>query len=221
MFGKHFCTGGQGGMVYTRNNDRYWKVRRAADRGKPFGLPEGATNSIASLNFNLDELGAAIGRAQLRKLPGVLRKRRKIVARLREKFKGLRAVSMPPVPPETEPSYWFLRMRFHPDAVSCDKKTFCRTLAAEGILVNPEYQAMPHAYDWYKNRSVFGTSGYPWRSPLYRGNPNRRFPCPNALAAIRNHFNLVIAESWGDGEIGDIVKAVSYTHLTLPTIYSV
>ncbi len=36
MFGKHHCTGGQGGLVFTRDAALYAAVRRAADRGKPF-----------------------------------------------------------------------------------------------------------------------------------------------------------------------------------------
>ena len=67
MFGKHICCGGQGGMVYTQSEDLYWKIRRHSDRGKPFGLPEGASNSLASLNFNMDEMHCAIGRVQLQK----------------------------------------------------------------------------------------------------------------------------------------------------------
>ncbi|MCX5642116.1 MAG: DegT/DnrJ/EryC1/StrS family aminotransferase [Candidatus Omnitrophica bacterium] len=211
MFGKHFCTGGQGGMVYTENEDLYWKSRQVSDRGKPFGLPTGSTNSIASLNFNLDDLAATIGRVQLKKLPGILAKRRKIVAQLREEFKKLRVVSIPTVPDDTHPAYWFLRLRFHPETVTCDKETYCQSLTAEGMPVNPNYNALPHTYDWYKNRSVFGTSGYPWTSPRYKGDPNQQFPCPNARAAISRHFNLGISESWSNKDVASITAALKKT----------
>ena len=65
MHGKHHCTGGQGGVVYTRSKKLYWKIRQCADRGKPFGLPSGTRNVVASLNMNLNEISACIGRVQI------------------------------------------------------------------------------------------------------------------------------------------------------------
>ncbi len=74
MFGKHHSSGGQGGLVYTQNEALYQAIRRASDRGKPFFMSAGTTNVIASLNFNLNDLAAAIGRVQLRKLPAAERR---------------------------------------------------------------------------------------------------------------------------------------------------
>ncbi|MGQ9525492.1 MAG: DegT/DnrJ/EryC1/StrS family aminotransferase [Armatimonadota bacterium] len=209
MFGKHYSTGGQGGMVYTKSEDLYWKIRRAADRGKPFGLPEGSTNCIASLNLNLDELSCAVGRTQLRKLPSITQKRRELAAMIAGGIRDLDIVSLPRQLPGAEPNYWFLRLQFHKDSAKCDKETFCRALAAEGILLSPSYRhAMPHLMDWYRNRTVFGTSGLPWASPAYKGDPNRHFPTPNALSTMETHFNLTLYESWGEKEASDIVTAL-------------
>ncbi len=82
MFGKHFNTGGQGGMAFTRSEDLYWKCRRYSDRGKPFGLPEGRSNVAASMNLNLNDLSATIGAEQLRKLPGIVARRRALVQKV-------------------------------------------------------------------------------------------------------------------------------------------
>ncbi|MBN1581398.1 MAG: DegT/DnrJ/EryC1/StrS family aminotransferase, partial [Anaerolineae bacterium] len=43
MFGKHHSSGGQGGLVFTRDETLYQAIRRASDRGKPFFLPPGST----------------------------------------------------------------------------------------------------------------------------------------------------------------------------------
>ncbi|MGC9004428.1 MAG: DegT/DnrJ/EryC1/StrS family aminotransferase [bacterium] len=209
MFGKHYCTGGQGGIVFTKSEELYWKIKRAADRGKPFGLPQGSTNAIASLNFNLDELSCAIGRVQLKKLPKIVGRRREIVERIKEGIKDLETISLPPCLPGAEPSYWFLRIRFHKEKCKVDKERFCQALIAEGLPITPSYKfAMPHMMDWFKNRSVFGKSGYPWASPEYKGDPNRDFPTPNALEAMEKHFNLTIYESWGEEEVKDIIKGL-------------
>jgi len=208
MFGKHHCTGGQGGVVFTRDEGLYVRTRHAADRGKPFALPEGATNCIASLNFNLDDLGATLGRTQLRKLPGIVRRRRDVVDRLTEAFAGIEAITVPPRVPGAQPSWWFWRLEVAVDRLTCDKATFCAALAAEGIPLNPTYRHLPHLQQWAAERRVFGSSGYPWTSPLYKGDPDRTFPCPNALAATDVQFNLAVHEAWGEQEVADTVAAV-------------
>ncbi|MDF1513312.1 MAG: DegT/DnrJ/EryC1/StrS family aminotransferase [Anaerolineae bacterium] len=206
MFGKHHNTGGQGGIVFTQDEALYQVVRRASDRGKPFFLPEGTRNVFASLNLNLNEISAAIGREQLRKLPGSIDQRRKVTALLIERIQDLDCVSIPSPLPGAEPSYWFLRIRFEGSSLSCDKETFCTALSAEGLPLGMDYRnAMPHLMPWYVERRVFGSSGYPWTSPDYHGDPNRQFPCPNAHAAMDIHFNLNIHEGWGEPEVDDAV----------------
>ncbi len=209
MFGKHYCTGGQGGLVYTADEATYWAIRRASDRGKPFGLPAGATNAIASLNLNLNDLAAAIGMVQLTKLPRVVAQRRAVVDALRAGMAGLRTVSLPAPLPGAEPSYWFLRVRFHAERATCDKATFCQALQAEGLPVNPDYRAMPHTMDWFTQRRVFGTPGLPWSSADYRGDRDRTFPCPNARAAIADHFVLPIHEGWAEREVTDTLAILA------------
>lgn len=206
MFGKHHTTGGQGGIVYTRNEDLYDRIRQAADRGKPVGLPPGSTNCMAALNLNLNEIAAVIGRVQLRKLPDISRRRQTVVQEIREGIGNLKTVSIPRPIAGAEPSYWFLRLEFHSERATCDKETFCQALLAEGLPISPAYRAaLPHMMDWFKNRHVFGTSGYPWTSPDYRGDPNRKFPTPNAVNVMETQFNLSIHENWREKEIEDTV----------------
>lgn len=206
MFGKHCCTGGQGGLIYTKNESLYIKARQASDRGKPFGLPAGTTNVVASLNLNLNDLSAAIGREQLKKLPGVVRRRRDVVAKLRDGLADFPAVRIPDHVPGAEPSYWFLRLEVDTDKLSCDKSTFCTALDAEGLPIEPIYRHMPHTFDWYRNHKVFGTSGLPWSSPLYKGDPNRTFECPNTIAATEVQFNVYIHEGWSDRDVADAIS---------------
>ncbi len=206
MFGKHHHSGGQGGLVYTRDETTYQAIRRASDRGKPFFLPAGSTNVTASLNLNLNDLAATIGTVQLKKLPHIVTQRRAIVSEIGEGIDGLPTVSIPQPVPGAQPSYWFLRLRFHADRATCDKETYCAALAAEGLSVMTSYRAaMPHTMDWFTQRRVFGSSGYPWSSPDYEGDPERQFPCPNAQEAMDTHFNFYFYESWGEREIADAI----------------
>ena len=206
MYGKHLTTGAQGGLVFARDRALYQAVRRASDRGKPFFRPPGATNALATLNLNLGDMACAIGRAQLRKLRRVLDDGEAVVSRLREGLASLPAVSVPDPIPGARPHYWFLRLRLHAEALTCDKSTFCAALNAEGLPITARYDgALPHTMEWFEQRQVFGQSGLPWMSQDYDGDRGRVFACPNAHEALDTHFNLHCHEHWGDQEIADAV----------------
>ena len=217
MSGKHHSSGAQGGMVFTRDEALYQSVRRMADRGKPHFLPEGATNMQATLNFNQTDLAAVVGQVQLRKLPEMVERRRAIVGQLIEGTADLEMIALRQTGREIESSYWFLPVAFYPDRAACDKETFCESLRAEGLPVTDDYRyGMPHRQEWYTERRVFGSSGYPWASPLYKGDPNREFPCPNAQAMLKSHFTMSFHENWSTREIDDVIAifhkaAAAYT----------
>ena len=208
MWGKHHSTGGQGGVLFTRDPHLYRRIRGAADRGKPFGdtLPAGR-NYLASLNFNQDELSAAIGRAQLAKLPAAVERRRAFVRVLAARLAGVPSLQAPETLDGAEPSWWFLRLRYRA-AGGWDKERFCAAVAAEGVPVNPTYAALPATYTWFRERRVFGArGGFPWTAAEYRGDPDRAFPCPNAHAAVAEHLVVPVRESWGEAEAERIAAA--------------
>ena len=205
MFGKHMCTGGQGGAVICNNEDDYWNERRAADRGKPFNLPEGSTNCIPALSCNMDEFHATVGRVQLKKLPDIVARRRKVIEMLKDKgFNSLKSVLIPQLKDGFEHCYWWWRLKFNEENMNCTKDEFCDALTAEGLAVIPNYTgALPASMDWYKNKA----NQHPWNNPLYKGNANKQYPTPNCDQAMKDYFILFVFESFGEKEADMIVKA--------------
>ena len=208
MFGKHHCTGGQGGVVFTRDERLHWQGRRFADRGKPLNLAAAGGNVVAGLNCNLNDLAAAIGSVQVRKLPRIIAQRVRIGNAIRDALRDQPAVQVGWQVPESQSSFWFLRMVFRPEAQRVDKETYCQALAAEGIPVNPSYRAIPAEQPWFRERKVFGSTGFPWSCSDYHGPREPQAQITNALQAVATHFNIAIQESYGDREIDDIVTAV-------------
>ncbi len=207
MFGKHHATGGQGGLVFTRSEARYQKVRWMSDRGKPFGLPPGSGNAVAALNQNNDELSCAIGRVQLRKLPGILARRRRFAAALADACRRLETVRVVEAPADCENACWFLFLRLDTPRLRCDKATFVAAVQAEGIPIDATYLHTPAIADWCRQHRVFGTSGFPWTDPQYTGDANAIYELPNALATDAGHFRLGIHENCGEAEVADIAAA--------------
>lgn len=189
MHAKLHHTGGQGGVAFTSDLGAYERLRRHADRGKPFGLPPGSTNVVAALNLNTDELHMAIGRVQLRRLPQIVEARRRVAvalaAALPEASGG--ALSMPPQVEGAQSSYLFLRLRLAAERLTAGSDEVRAALAAEGIPVHGQ-PLMPHTGDWFRERPA----------------PE----CPNARSAIAGHLALAINERWGKREIDDALEAL-------------
>lgn len=209
MFGKHHASGGQGGIVFTRSEALYQKVRWMSDRGKPFGLPPGTGNRVAALNLNSSELACAIGRVQLRKLPDILARRRRFAAALSGACRPLATVRVVEDPPDRQGACWFLFLRLDLDQLRCDKATFVRAVEAEGIPCGASYLHTPAVADWCRQKRVFGTSGFPWTNPLYRGDPDARYELPNAVDADATHFHILPHENCGDAEVADTATALA------------
>ena len=126
MWDKHMNTGGQGGVVFTRDEELYRRSRRASDRGKPFFLPDGSTNEAASLNVNLSDLAGAIGRTQVAKLPAQVERRREVVGALEAGIAdlGLESVTVLQPIPGAVPSYWWLPVRVNSERLGLRKGHF-------------------------------------------------------------------------------------------------
>ena len=128
---KHHATAAQGGVVFTKDEDAAWRARRASDRGKPFGL-EGvathvqATNVIASLNLNSNDLAAAVGSVQLRKLPGIVAGRRRIALAIGRGLEKLEAVRLVGDPPGCEGAFWFVVLNLDPDKITSARSNMQR-----------------------------------------------------------------------------------------------
>ncbi|MBN1437180.1 MAG: DegT/DnrJ/EryC1/StrS family aminotransferase [Sedimentisphaerales bacterium] len=208
MFGKHHCTGGQGGVVYTRNEELFWQAKRFADRGKPFNL-DTASNVRAAINCNLNDLSATIGSAQLKKLVSIVARRRKVGETVKAELARKGSVVQVGVQePETECSYWFLRLALDVAGLKVDKAAFCEALTAEGIPAGLSYRHIPAEAVWFKERVGLGNKGYPWTCSDYKGPREPQYRIDNAIKVTDKHFNIGIHEGCGEQEIADILAAI-------------
>lgn len=211
MFGKHTCVGGQGGLVWTKTEESYYRAQQSTDRGKPFGVTGSKGNIRASLNYNMDDMHAAIGRVQIQKMFPIAEKRRQVVKALKDALQGLPAFRFAPISEKAQPSHWFLRILLNEDSVSVDKQTFCEALIAEGLPIGIDYPATPYTFDWYQNSVVFGNSGYPWAAPEYTGDKEKRYTLedvPVAAKSLKDTFILFLNESWTQTNVEETAEAM-------------
>lgn len=207
MSGKHSTAGGQGGMVLTNDEELYWNAKRFADRGKPFNSDE-PTNLFLGMNYRMTEIQGAIGRVQLAKLPDIVNSRRRAVAMIRDRTQDLKAIHLGKVLEGTNPAYWFLFVRVHPEKLRVPKADIAAALRAEGIPVSATYATvMPDAY-WMQHQATYGQSRCPWVCPYYGRQISYEGKLPNAHLGRDLHMQMSVHECYGEKEADDIANAL-------------
>ena len=208
MSGKHHATGPQGGVVWSADEEYFWRARRFADRGKPFNCDE-STNVMAGLNLNLNDLSAAIGRVQLNRLPDILAARQRNGEAVKSRLADVPGVALGWQAPDSHSAYWFLRIHVDPAAFSCDMGTFVKAVAAEGLPCGWPYSSITSETVWFKEQRVFGRSKLPWSAPEYQGERNPSYELPEAHRSRNEHFNCAFHERCGEEEVDDLVAALA------------
>lgn len=200
MFGKHHATGGQGGVVFTTNEDLYWKARRYADRGKPMNLPGETGNVAASLNLNMDELHAAIGTVQIGKLPGMIAKRRAYMQALDQACKThLQSVRVVTEREGDEACYWFPFFQLDLGKLTVDKDTFVEAVNAEGVSVSSSYLIVPTRMKWYRQTVLY--------NPDRTSQQLSQYDLPNAEATDRYTFRGLLHEGFTQQDVDSHIAA--------------
>jgi len=115
-------TCGEGGAVITNNPEYYKNADHYSDHGHDhIGNDRGAeTHPFLGYNFRISELHAAVGHAQVRRLPEFLEIQKKNYTILRNAISNLPGVTFRKVPEGGEESYAFLNF-FLPDLDSARK----------------------------------------------------------------------------------------------------
>ncbi|WP_179349380.1 DegT/DnrJ/EryC1/StrS family aminotransferase [Winogradskyella pacifica] len=115
-------TCGEGGAVVTNNKDYYINADHYSDHGHDHvGSDRGAeTHPFLGYNFRISELHAAVGLAQVRRLPEFIAIQKRNYTILRNALSRVPGVTFRTVPKGGEESYAFLNF-FLPDAESSQK----------------------------------------------------------------------------------------------------
>ncbi len=148
-----------------RHADRWWEYDLEATSGR----------------FISNDVLAAIGRVQLRKLPQFLERRRTVWRRYQEAFEDLPGVRRPPEPPPQCTSSYYLywiQLEERRDALAA-------YLAEQGIYTTMRYHPL-HRVKYFKSRQ----------------------PLPNAEAAARRTLNLPLHQNLSDDDVQWVVDRV-------------
>lgn len=204
---KHI-TAGDGGITITNDDRLARRARLFADKAWPRDTDE-RTHLFLGLNYRMTELQAAVARAQLGKLAGVVDDRRKSAEQLTSVIAPLAGLTPAPSHGNT---YWQFPIVVDPESSGGDAHRYAEALAAEGIPALGGYLARPlYLNPLFTERKTYGTSGY----PLTARRVQTYAPglCRHTEALIGSRL-LVIAwnERYTTDDVDDIATALRKVH---------
>jgi len=192
---KHLTTG-EGGMITTDDPELAARMRCFRNHGITADLQQRARQGtwyyeMAELGYNyrLTDFQCALGRSQLRRLPGWLDRRREIAGAYDAAFAGMPAVRPLTVRPDVYHAYHLYVIRFDLQRLSVSRDEIFRALRDEGIGVNVHYLPVPMQ---------------PFYQKTFDTRPDQ---CPEAFAAAKDILSLPIFPRMADKDAEEVIFA--------------
>jgi dTDP-4-amino-4,6-dideoxygalactose transaminase len=150
-------TTGEGGLVVTNDPDWAQMLRSLRNQGRD----DDATHLHhvrLGYNYRLDEMSAALGLAQLRRLDTLLAKRDHVAAAYSRRLAGSAGLTIPSVASSTTRRSWFVYVvRLAPDI---DREAVIEALAAAGVPSRPYFSPI-HLQPFYRTRFGYREGDFP------------------------------------------------------------
>lgn len=191
-------TTGEGGMVCTDDEEWHERCRMMSLHG----ITRDAWSRYAEdghwyyeilkpgYKYNLTDIAAAIGAAQLTKSDGMWRRRRSIARRYNEAFGDESALQIPRDSAADRHAWHLYMLRIDEDALTIDRAEFVRRLGERGIGTSVHFIPL-HMHPWYR-----ATYGY---------EPD---DFPVAHREYRREISLPIYSRMSDEDVETVVRAV-------------
>lgn len=159
--GKHM-TCGEGGLVISSDDDLARTMRLFSDKAWGYGDPSPDHYFLAP-NYRMSELQAAVARAQLGKLAGVVERRRSSAAALTGRLQNLPGLTLPAARPGTRHVYWKYPLFVDPSVLPGGADALGAALRERDVACIPRYVRKPaFECEVFAERRTFGQSQLPW-----------------------------------------------------------
>ena len=150
-------TTGEGGAIALQTEDEWTVVKSLANQGRSDQGDTFAHNRIG-YNYRLDELSAALGVQQLRKLDRILALREEVAMRYNALLAEVEGIRLLCPDDDVHRRSWFVYVVYIDPTV--ERAEVMARLAAEGIASKPYLPAI-HLQEVYRDRFGFGEGMFP------------------------------------------------------------
>ena len=188
-------TTGEGGMVVTDDDDLAARLQRLRSFDMEYDLaghedePWYQVVEGVGYNYNVTDLQAALGLAQLDRIEGFKQRRDEIIARYDEAFGPIEGIRTPPDPVESDPMYHLYAIEVD-EAFGCDRTAFVNAMHAENIGVQVHYVPL-HFHPFFQEKYGYEEGMFPDAESVYEGL-----------------VSLPLFPEMDDSDVRDVVRAV-------------
>jgi perosamine synthetase len=180
-------TTGEGGMLLTDRQEWADLFRSLRNQGR--GAGAWLHYERLGFNYRMDEMSAALGLSQFRRVDRLLARRKEVADRYTARLAGVPGVTPLADPPGRRSRTWFLyAIRLAP---AIDRDALVEGLAARGIMSRPYFWPI-HLQPFYMQRFGFAAGDF-----------------PAAEAAGRSMVALPMSPNLTDAEIDTVCAAVA------------
>jgi perosamine synthetase len=150
-------TTGEGGLVLTDDDGMAREIRSLRSQGRSDD-PSQLHHQRIGYNYRLDELSAALGLAQLRRLDELLQKREAVASMYAERLRGISGIRPLALPRPGMTVSWFLYIISVQEGL--DRDELAADLASRGIPTRPYFWPI-HLQPPYRKRFGFAPGAFP------------------------------------------------------------
>ncbi|MBE3573278.1 MAG: LegC family aminotransferase [Moorella humiferrea] len=186
--GNKIITTGGGGMLVTEDPELARRARILVNQGREPGETEYEHKEIG-FNYRLTNLQAALGLAQLERLPEFLAAKRRNAAIYRRELASLSGISWQEERPGAESNWWLFSILINEEKYGEGKKALMARLNAHGIQLRPLFKPIP-------------------LQPCYSHYTFQ--PCPVAVNLYTRGINLPSASFLKQDDIMTVCAKLSY-----------
>lgn len=150
-------TTGEGGIVVTDDTEFAKVLRSLANQGRD-DAGTWMNHVRLGYNYRLDEMSAALGRSQLRRLDEILERRAQVAEWYTDQFAEVEGVRTSFVAPETSRMSWFVYVIRLDQSI--DRDALIPKLQADGVPVRPYFVPI-HLQPYYRETFGFAEGDFP------------------------------------------------------------
>jgi dTDP-4-amino-4,6-dideoxygalactose transaminase len=140
--------------------------------------------------YNMTDIQAAMGLAQLEKLDGFQQRRREVVVRYNAAFEGIDALEVPVERPDVEHAWHLYVLRLRLDALRITRERFIDELTKRNIGSSVHFIPI-HLHPYYREKYQHAPTAF-----------------PVAVSNYRRMLSLPLHPLLSDGDVDDVVTAV-------------
>lgn len=192
-------TTGEGGMVVTDDDESAKRVRRLRSfdmEYEPNGHEDEPWYQVTEglgFNYNVTEVQAALGLAQMDRIKEFKEKRKKIIGRYNEALYEIEGLHTPPETDSADPMYHLYAVEIHGD-YGCSRQEFVNAMQAENIGVQVHYVPL-HYHPFIRDEF-----GY------------RRGDFTNTERVYERLVSLPVFPEMEESDVADVIWAIQRLH---------